>query len=90
MALASSTRPGRIQRRYTPISSAIGMVRPIVTTPHGLAASAFTTTSASTAMSTIMMPRIATSAVMPATGPISSRAICAERTSVRGAPMRGG
>ena len=34
--------------------SAVGMVRPSVTTPHGLALSAFTTTSASTAISTIM------------------------------------
>ena len=43
--------------------------------PHGLALSAFTTTSASTAISTIMMPSTATSAVYPATGPISSFAI---------------
>src|SRR5688500_19225888 len=35
-----------------------------------------TTTSASTEMSTIMMPSTATSAVKPATGPISSFAIC--------------
>ena len=47
----------------------------MVTVPHGLARSAFTTTSASTAMSTIMMPSTATSAVMPATVPISSLAI---------------
>ena len=57
------------------MSIAIGIVRPIVTMPHGLDLSAFTTTSASTASSTIMMPSTATSAVMPATGPISSFAI---------------
>ena len=58
------------------MSSAIGIVRPTVTTPHGLSPSAFTTTSASTAISTIMMPSTAISAVNPATGPISSFAIC--------------
>ncbi len=47
----------------------------MVTVPHGLARSAFTTTSASTEMRTIMMPSTATSAVSPATGPISSLAI---------------
>ena len=47
-AVAASTRCGRIQRRYTPISIAIGIVRPIVTMPHGLDLSAFTTTSART------------------------------------------
>jgi hypothetical protein len=44
--------------------------------PHGLFPSAFTTTSASTAISTSMMPSTATRAVKPATGPISSLAIC--------------
>ena len=47
----------------------------MVTVPHGLDLSAFTTTSASTEISTTMMPSTATSAVMPATGPISSFAI---------------
>ena len=54
---------------------AIGIVSPIVTVPHGLDFNAFTTTSANTAISTIMMPSTATSAVYPATGPISSFAI---------------
>ncbi len=75
-AVASSTAPGRIQRRYTPISIAIGIERAMVTVPHGLSRSAFTTTSASTEMRMIMMPRIETSATLPATGPISSLAIC--------------
>ncbi len=60
---------------YAPISKAMGIVSPTVTTPHGLSPSAFTTISASTAISTIMIPRIATNATMPATGPISSFAI---------------
>jgi len=75
MAVVSSTRPGRMNWRYTPISIAMGMVRPMVTVPHGLCCSAFTTTSASTEMRMIMMPSTATSAVAPATGPISSRAM---------------
>ena len=54
---------------------AIGIVRPSVTVPHGLARSALTTISASTAMRMIMMPNVATSAVNPAIGPISSFAI---------------
>ena len=74
-AVASSTAPGRIHRRYTPISMAIGIDRPIVTVPHGLSRSAFTTTSASTEIKMIMMPRMDTSAVAPATVPISSLAI---------------
>ena len=45
------------------MSIAIGIVSPIVTTPHGLCLSAFTTTSASTAINTTMMPSTATSAV---------------------------
>ena len=75
MAVASSTRPGRTNRIQMPITIAIGIVRPSVTVPHGLARSALTTTSASTAIRMIMIPSIATSAVKPATGPISSFAI---------------
>ena len=75
-AVASNTRPGRIQRRYTPISMAIGIDKPIVTVPHGLSRNAFTTTRASTEIRMIMMPRMETSAVAPATVPISSFAIC--------------
>ena len=55
---------------------AIGIDKPIVTVPHGLSRSAFTTTSASTEIRMIMMPRMETSAVAPATVPISSLAIC--------------
>src|SRR6185437_14925272 len=71
-----------------PINSATGMVRPIVTVPHGLDLRALTTTRASTASSTIMMPSTATSAVTPATGPISSRAICPSDLPLRGADER--
>ena len=45
------------------MNNAIGIVRPIVTMPHGLDLSALTTTSPSTAMRMIMMPITATSAV---------------------------
>ena len=58
------------------MSMAMGMVSPMVTVPQGLSRSAFTTTSASTEIRMIMIPRMATSATPPATGPISSRAIC--------------
>ena len=57
------------------MSRAIGIVSPMVTVPHGLDLSALTTTRPSTAMSTTMIPSTATSAVKPATGPISSFAI---------------
>ena len=58
-----------------PITIAIGIVSPMVTVPQGLCCSAFTTTRASTEMRMIMMPSTATSAVVPATRPISSRAM---------------
>src|SRR5258708_23474302 len=65
----SSTLPGRQYRKYTPISSAIGMVAAIVKVPHGLPFNAFTTTSATTATSTIMMSTTVSSAVNPPTVP---------------------
>ena len=46
---------------------AMGMVAATVNTPHGLSASAFTTTSASTASRMTMMARIATRPMTPAT-----------------------
>jgi len=46
---------------------AIGMVAETVKTPQGLSASALTTTSASTASRMIMINRIATRAIAPAT-----------------------
>ncbi len=58
------------------MKNAIGMVIASENTPHGDSASAFTTTSASTANRMIMMARTATRAAIPPTGPISSRAIC--------------
>ena len=72
------------------MSSAIGIVSPIVTTPHGLDASALTTTSASTAISTTIIPRIATSAVDAGDGSdLLARHL--RRASDRcGAPRRGG
>ena len=64
------------------MSSAIGIVRPTVTMPHGLSPSALTTISASTAISTIMMPSTATSAVKPGDGPDLLLRHLAERLAV--------
>ena len=52
-------RPGRNTRRYRPITTAIGIVIATVNVPHGLCASACTTTSASTASRITMIIRIA-------------------------------
>ena len=57
------------------MKNAIGIVIASENVPHGDAASAFTTTSASTASRMIMIENTAISAAMPPTGPISSRAI---------------
>ena len=57
------------------MKNAIGIVIASENVPHGDAASAFTTTSASTASRMIMIEKTATSAATPPTGPISSRAI---------------
>src|SRR5438874_4781724 len=72
IADASPTRPGRSTRMYSPISSAIGMVQAMVNSPQGLAVSALTTTSASTARMMIMIASTPTSARPPAVGPSSS------------------
>src|ERR1035437_7180513 len=48
------------------MNSAMGMVAATVKTPHGLSASAFTTTSASTASKMTRMARIASTAMAPA------------------------
>ena len=56
---------------------AMGIVAATVNTPHGDSASALTTTSASTASSTIMIERIATTPMTPAAVFNSSRTICA-------------
>ena len=57
------------------MNSAIGIVIAMLNVPHGEFASALTTTSARTASRMIMIDSTATSAAMPPTGPISSRAI---------------
>ena len=59
------------------MNSAIGIVMAIVKTPHGLSLSAFTNASPTPASAMMMMKRMATAAVKPATGPISMRAISA-------------
>ena len=53
------------------------MVMKIVNVPHGLSASAFTTTMPRPAMAMTRMNRIETAAVVPATGPTSVRAMSA-------------
>ncbi len=55
--------------------TAMGIVAAMVNTPHGLSASALTTTSPSTARRMVMMARMLTSATSPANGPTSSRTI---------------
>jgi hypothetical protein len=55
---------------------AIGIVMARLNVPHGESASALTTTIARTASRMIMIDSTATSAAIPPTGPISSRAIC--------------
>ena len=54
---------------------AIGIVIAIENTPHGLDASALTTTRASTASRITMITKTATIADAPPTAPISSRTI---------------
>ena len=71
----SDTRPGRRNRRYMPMNKAMGMVIAIENTPHGLSASALTTTSARTAIRMIMMTNTAIIAAKPPMSPSSSRAI---------------
>ncbi len=56
---------------------AIGIDAPIVNVPHALSSSALTTASPRPASAMMMMKRIATAAVTPATGPISARAMSA-------------
>ncbi len=73
---ASSTRPGRTKRKYTPTSSAIGIVMARVNVAHGDDFSAFTTTSATTPSKITMMARTASCAMNPPRLLTSSRAIC--------------
>ena len=63
-------------RKPAPMTNAIGMVIAMVKTPHGLFASACTTTNASTAIKMIMIASTLTSANAPTLGPISSFTIC--------------
>ena len=89
MIVAPVTSCGRTPFMYQPISIAIGIVAPTVNVPHGLCRSAFTTTSARTAIRITMMKKTPTSAANPPTGPISSFAICpSERASRRRLPQR--
>ena len=71
----SETRPGRRKRRYRPMKRAIGIVIAMEKTPHGLSASALTTTRPSTASRMTMITNTPTIAAVPPTPPSSSRAI---------------
>ena len=66
-----------------PIAIASGTVAAIVKSPHELSASAFTTTSASTARMMTRMASVLTSATNPAKGPTSSRTIRAKDFPLR-------
>ena len=68
------TFPARPRNIHTPITSAIGMVLPMVNTPQGLAASAFTTTIPSPASVTSRMNSTSIIETTPANRPISVRA----------------
>jgi len=60
-----------------PIRTAMGMVQPMVNTPHGLCARAFTTTTPRPASVTSRMSSTAKVAAIPAKGPTSVRAMSA-------------
>jgi hypothetical protein len=75
IAEASITRPGRRNRKYTPSSSAIGIVIASVKVAHGDDFSAFTITSATTPSRMIMMASTAICAMNPPRLLTSSRAI---------------
>ena len=77
MAVISSTLPTRRKRTYSPMIIANGMVMAVVTTPHGLSASALSTTRARFATRITRMPRMAIMAMVPAGPPTSSRTISA-------------
>ena len=86
--VAPVTSFGRNHRIQAPMTIAIGMVSPTVTVPHGLWLSAFTTTSARTAIRMTMIEKTPTIAANPPTGPISSLAIWpSERPSLRTLPQ---
>ena len=62
---------------YQPTKSASGIDMPIVNVPHALCSSALTTARPSPASAMMTMKRMARAAVVPATGPISARAMSA-------------
>ncbi len=72
---ASSTRPGRMNRKYNPSSSAIGIVIASVNVAHGEDLSAFTITSATTPSKITMIASTAICAIKPPRLLTSSRAI---------------
>ena len=77
MIVASWMWPLRHLNMWKPISIASGMVMPMVKVPQALSASALTTASPRPASAMTTMNRMAMAPVVPATGPISVRAISA-------------
>ena len=73
----SDLPPAWLLNIHTPITSAMGIVMPMVNTPHGLLASAFTTTMPSPASVTSRMNSTAIMVTSPANGLISVRAMSA-------------
>ena len=68
---------------YQPTNSASGIDIPMVKVPHALCSSALTTARPSPASAMMMMKRMAIAAVVPATGPISERAMSASEAPPR-------
>ena len=75
--VASLMLPFLNTNMWKPIAIPIGMVAPIVKVLHALSASALTTAMPSPASAIIRMESTATAAIVPATGPISVRAMSA-------------
>ena len=68
---------------YQPTPSASGIDIPIVNVPHALCSSALTTARPRPASAMTTMKRMAIAAVVPATGPISVRAMSASEAPPR-------
>ena len=80
---------GRMRRSHSPMASAIGIVSPMLNTPHALCLSEFTTTSAIAAIATVMTNTMAIAVAVPVSGLTCSRAMLAsERPWLRTEAVR--
>ena len=73
-----------------PMTSAIGMVMPMVNVAHDDSARMLTTAKPMAAMAMMTVKKMAMAATTPATGPISARAICGQRMAVAAHAARRG